>query len=126
MPASLASRPAIGKRSILVCSSANMARSTPRRRCVGDTATHDTPAIGSTAPPGTVTSRSSATAVPTTSGPSHATTAQPGATRLCHIWRASGGCHSPKQVAASSAIPGQSPSSTPRTITSDDAVTSRR
>jgi hypothetical protein len=46
------------------------ARSTPRRRCVGSTPTQLTPAAGTAAPPGTVSWKEYAVAIPASTPPS--------------------------------------------------------
>ena len=81
---------------------------TPRRRCVGATHTHDTPAIGSTAPPGTVSRRSRWYAMPTRSSPSQATTAPSSGIRVRHMSVASSGRKPPKLMAANRVMAGQS------------------
>src|SRR5882757_1164612 len=84
MPPSLAVRPASGYPASAMrwCNSTYMARSTPRRRCVGATPTMLNPAIGTTAPPGTVNAKSKYAAMPTTASSSHTTTAPSSAIKL--------------------------------------------
>ncbi|GFE16941.1 hypothetical protein Sgleb_49880 [Streptomyces glebosus] len=54
-----------------------MARSSPRRRCVGRTLTIVTPAAGTSARPGTVSPKENAPAVATQSGPSQTPNERP-------------------------------------------------
>ena len=72
--------------------------------------------MGNTAPPGTVSSKSTYAAIPTTSVPSDATTALPAGIIVCHMSVVSCGRRSPKHVAASSPMAAQSESSAVRIV----------